>query len=111
MTPVVTYTLSVPPSLNNAFFNVRGRGRVKSSVYRYWLARTAWEIAAQRQGCCGGGFTVEIVLPRRTRGDIDNRCKGILDALTMGGAVRDDRDCRCLTIRRADVDQLVVTLR
>src|SRR5262245_20194452 len=109
--PKITFELPVPPSLNNAYLNVGGRGRIKSAKYRSWLNAAAWTIKAQRPGCCGSGFTVDIILPRRTRGDCDNRIKPCLDALVAGGAVRDDRDCQCVSIRRGDVDQVVIELR
>lgn len=33
---IVIRTLSLPPSVNSAWLNIQGRGRVKSSAYRLW---------------------------------------------------------------------------
>jgi Holliday junction resolvase RusA-like endonuclease len=109
--PVVALSLPVPPSVNALYRNVPRRGRVKTRAYRQWLNSAGWEIQLQRQGCIGAGFEVEITLPLKTRGDIDNRVKPTLDALTKFGVIRDDRDCRSITVRKGDLSEMLVTLR
>jgi Holliday junction resolvase RusA-like endonuclease len=95
------YRLPVPPSLNNAYVNVRGRGRVPSAKLVAWKREAAAVLQGQVQPV-SGPFTVEILLPEKTRGDIDNRIKPILDALVTAGATPDDRLARKVSIERAD---------
>lgn len=81
-----------PPSVNNAFINLPGRGRVKSKQYRAWTQAAAWEVAAQRPRRITGYVIVDMSIGRTTRAsDIDNRCKGILDLLVQTGVIEDDR--------------------
>lgn len=108
--PVVALSLPVAPSTNQLYI-ARGRRRTKSPAYRKWLEHAGWEIRLQKQGCIGAGFECEITLPLTTRGDIDNRAKATLDALTRFGVIRDDRDCRSLTVRRGNLTEMLVTLR
>jgi Holliday junction resolvase RusA-like endonuclease len=108
--PVVVLSLPVPPS-TNALFTAISKRRIKTRAYRRWLDSAGWEIQLQKQGCMGAGFECEITLPLSTRGDIDNRVKPALDALTRFGVIRDDRDCRSLTVRRGNLTEMLVTLR
>jgi Holliday junction resolvase RusA-like endonuclease len=59
--------------------------------------------------CVRGKFAVGINLPRKMRGDIDNRVKGILDALVSSGRIDDDRHMH--VCRRADQDFAVIIVR
>ena len=109
--PELVLTLPPPPSVNNLFINV-GRRRVKSRRYRTWLKEAGWQLQAQRNGCIGGPWQVDIMLPARLRGDTDNYCKGILDLLVTHRVVDDDRYCRRLTVEKTgETDAVVITVR
>lgn len=102
---------SLPPSLNNAFVNVPGKGRVRSTEYRRWSEAARWTIAAYRPRLWTDAVVVEIEAekPKRSR-DIDNIVKPALDALT-GLAYRDDRQVVDVRARWAAVEGLVITVR
>lgn len=100
--------LSLPPSLNNAYVNVPGVGRVLSKEYRAWRKGAGWEIAAQRPGSVAGPYTLHIVLPKLPpNSDPDNRVKGVSDILQEHGVVTNDKHCRKITVERDDSASLV----
>lgn len=88
-----TVDLPVPPPANNAFLNVRGRGRVLSPKYRAWRQEAVVSIFAQVPAALriGGPVVVYIALPIKMRGDVDGRIKGLLDALVDSRRIDDDR--------------------
>lgn len=90
---VVKIDLSeAPPSVNHAFRNLPGRGRVKTGPYKAWLQASSWEIAAQRAGRMGGSVMVDMSIGRLSAmSDVDNRIKGILDLLVQNRVIDDDR--------------------
>jgi Holliday junction resolvase RusA-like endonuclease len=101
---------TAPPSLNNAFVNVPGRGRVKSTAYRNWLSAARWTIAAQRPRRHEGPVTVTIDVQKpKGRSDVDNRAKAVLDALT-GIAWRDDSQVQRVTIGWAPIEGVRITI-
>ena len=87
----VTFTMPVPPSVNELFRNVPGRGRVKTRVYDNWRAHALTVLRLQRvpriEGCVLVVFGVERT---SSRADIDNRVKGMLDAIVEAGIIGDD---------------------
>lgn len=97
-------TLPVPPTLNNAYRNVPGKGRVKTREYGAWLAPAIIIIRAsvRTAKAVRGPLHIAIRLPLKMRGDIDNRIKPILDALVKSGRIDDDRNVRWLTVWRED---------
>lgn len=86
--------LPLPPSLNGAYANVAGVGRVKVSTYRNWQANAVKMIVASVPAPkrIAGPISVSILLPSAMRGDCDNRIKPILDALVASGRIDDDRN-------------------
>lgn len=110
-----TVQILPPPSLNNAFVNSKaGRGRFKSDHYRNWCtyACAAIKSAVPSQSRVTGPFVVSINLPAKMRGDMDNRVKGILDALVASTRVDDDRHMDELHVcRRAEQRLAVVMVR
>ena len=90
---VVTLTLPLPPSVNMAWTNVPGKGRVRTPEYRRWHKLAFEELTAQHPGKIVGKFCAFINLGRiKRRADTDNRLKPILDL--MSGVVTDD-DALC----------------
>lgn len=89
-----TFTIpDLPPPLNNMYFNVRGRGRVKSDRYRTWRSAMGWEIKRQHNRIIKFTGPVYIVIacqePKR-KCDLDGRIKGILDLLVDMQIIPDD---------------------
>jgi Holliday junction resolvase RusA-like endonuclease len=98
-----TMTLPLPPSLNNAFMNVRGKGRVKSRKYMAWIEEARAEAAVQKiRDHIPGWYDIIITLPIGMRGDNDNRIKPINDFLQRMGFVADDRLQFTTVITRAE---------
>lgn len=88
----VRLTLSWPPSTNNLFLNVNGRGRVPTSEYKAWQRTAGWELQAQRPR----KFTVpvEVVVelhpPTRRAFDADGKLKAPIDLLVTHQVIADD---------------------
>lgn len=81
---MIALDLPAPPSTNNLFLNMPGKGRIKSPEYRAWMTEAGWNIASQRKGAetMHAPVAVEIRLRRpRANADLDNRSKAVLDAL------------------------------
>jgi Holliday junction resolvase RusA-like endonuclease len=97
MTADIVLTIQAPPSANRLYRNFGGR-MVKSPVYRAWKDAQADAIAHQLGGArIDGHFRCSIVLPK-SRMDLDNRAKPLLDAMQQGGAYRDDKLCMALNM-------------
>lgn len=89
---VVRISLPMPPSLNNAFVNIAGKGRVRSENYRKWANQAGWLLKAQRVAPFNVPVRVRIeIKPENKRAfDLDNRTKAILDLLVTHGVLHDD---------------------
>jgi|CXWL01.1.fsa_nt_gi Holliday junction resolvase RusA-like endonuclease len=84
--------LSMPPSVNQMYRNVPGRGRVKTKSYTAWLTEAGYTLLSQRPQKFSGDVLVNIQIgPRDKRADCDNRIKAILDLLTKMRMIADDR--------------------
>ncbi len=95
MSADIVLTIAIPPSANRLYRMMRGR-MAKSTVYREWKDKQAEAIAHQLHGArIDGHFRCSITLPR-SRMDLDNRAKPLLDAMQAGGAYRDDKLCLAL---------------
>lgn len=112
----MTFTVELlpPPSVNMAFKNAGKKGRVKTLSYKRWgmyaCAAIKGHVPAKER--VAGKFYVAINLPKAMRGDIDNRVKGILDALVTSGRVDDDKHMEELHVcRRAEQEFAVVIVR
>ena len=89
---IQTFHLPLPPSLNNSFLNLRGRGRIKSTKYRAWIEEAGYRLNGQSPRRVEGPVRVSIVAVRENRlRDIDNIIKPILDLLVRHGVIEDDR--------------------
>ena len=85
--------LPAPPSVNNAFKNVRGRGRVKAEPYRDWESNAGWRLRLSNPPRFAEPVVVVIGCERHSlAADIDNRLKLTLDLLVAHQVLRDDRD-------------------
>lgn len=90
--PEARIVLSMPPSTNNMFVNVAGKGRVKSKEYVSWSRTAAMVIMAQRvrKFTVPVRIKIEVNNPRGLGFDLDNRIKAIQDALVTSGILIDD---------------------
>jgi Holliday junction resolvase RusA-like endonuclease len=82
--------LSTPPSLNNVFRNVPGVGRVRTGDYKRWITQNGYAVLAQRPEKHKGDVAVHLRIGPRTRSDLDNRIKPILDLLVKMQVIEDD---------------------
>lgn len=98
---MISFTLPAPPSVNNLFANVPGKGRVRSDRYRAWANAAGWTIKAHGplQPVMWGRVSVSI-LTGNVRQDIDNGTKAILDLLVDMAVIADDKQVGELIIRR-----------
>lgn len=87
---MITLDLPKPPSLNNIFSNIPGRGRAKSKSYRTWRTHAALEIMRQGRPTMSGRYELEI-RHRRRPADLGNLEKAVSDILVHARVVEDDR--------------------
>ncbi len=82
-----------PPSLNNLFINVKGKGRIKSPDYRAWQTNALLQLRRQYGWHVAGPIHVRLLFNRAdTRSDLDNLVKPVLDTLMSAGRISDDRN-------------------
>lgn len=94
----------LPPSLNNMFVNVRGRGRIKSDRYRTWINAAGWDVKLAKAKPIHGPVRVSILINRpNKRSDLDNLVKPILDLLVTHGVLIDDSQVMALSTEWSDV--------
>ena len=97
---VIRLALPWPPTVNTYWRHVNGRVIV-SSAGRAYREEVAWLVRAARANLgLEGPLKMEAVFhpPDRRRRDIDNLCKGLLDALQEGGVYKDDSQIRDLRL-------------
>jgi Holliday junction resolvase RusA-like endonuclease len=97
---MIDVMLPVPPSTNNLFINVRGKGRIKSAEYRAWLDHAGLLLKVRSSKVVEGPFEVEVRLSHKARGDIDNRMKAAIDLMVRHGRVPDDSKMWRATVAR-----------
>jgi crossover junction endodeoxyribonuclease RusA len=97
----VELSLPFPPSVNALFFNVPGRGRVKTDTYTGWENEAAWLLASQKPGRIVGDYEIEITAfrPDKRRRDLGNLEKGISDLLVSQRVIQDDRFAQKITLQ------------
>lgn len=94
-------TLPLPPSLNNAYVNAPGRGRIATPFFKQWKRDAGWRIREQRPQRGTGPFKITLLLPDGMRGDVDNRLKPVLDVLVENRVTPDDRFARAVAVGRS----------
>jgi len=88
---VIRLELPIPPSLNNAYVNIPGHGRVASHRLKRWKVEAGWEARCQRPGKISGPFRFAILLPASLKGDASNRIKIAEDLMVALQITPDDR--------------------
>jgi len=106
---MTTVFLPRPPSLNNIFVNIPGRGRVKTHDYKTWLRSASNLIMAQKPVRVEGEVEITVAIGPR-RGDLVIRIKPLLDCLVTNGVIDDDKHVVAITARWALEDGAMVTI-
>jgi Holliday junction resolvase RusA-like endonuclease len=104
----IEISLPTPPSLNNLYFNVPGRGRVKSKRYTAWQWEATAAIHQQRPEKITGHYTARLRVP--LRGDVDGKIKAVLDLLAALQITPDDRFCMSVTATKEPRKDVLVVL-
>lgn len=100
--PVEIY-LPFPPSVNSAYANATGIGRVKTKRFHQWARVAGTELQRQRPKRIAGPVWVAIYLedsPKR-QGDADNRIKAALDLMVIYKIIEGDTK---KTVRRVSAE-------
>lgn len=94
---------AIPPSLNNIYFNVPGKGRKKTARYRTWINAAGWDVALAKPKLMVGPVTITILLNRPNKtSDVDNRKKALIDLLVRHGVLANDRQVQKSSIEWSD---------
>ena len=102
MPMAIRLTLPLPPSVNAAYVNVVGRGRVSSKALTNWKKDAGWRLQSQPRAQFAGPFRVAIYIPENMPGDADNRVKPCLDLLVSHRVTPDDRFARSVLVERCE---------
>ena len=92
--PVASFTLPTPPSVNALYKNVPGKGRVKAGLYDDFIRRGVASIRAQKVPGLIGRVVILFAVERMSKmtcADIDNRLKAMLDTMVVAGVIEDDQ--------------------
>ena len=85
------FTIPTPPSANNLFRNIPGKGRVKSRHYEDFVRMAVAAIRRQAVPHLAGHVIAIFGVERMSvQADIDNRLKAMLDAIVEAGVIEDD---------------------
>ena len=114
MSQPLAIRLPMPPSINSAYANVPGRGRVATKALRTWKAAAGASVRfaladIDQRPVFGGRVDVALRVPIPASGrnrDGDNCLKAVLDALVAGGVLADDnwRRVRMSSVEWVDDD-------
>lgn len=87
---MTTISLPTPPSLNNMFFNVPGKGRVKTKEYTNWSAAAGWTLITQKPPKIAGPVALSYAFADEGRADLGNLEKAVSDLLVTYQVIEDD---------------------
>lgn len=107
----MTLRLPIPPSVNAAYVNIPGVGRIASKRLKAWKKEAGWQVLIQKPQRVIGPYTLDITLPRKTPGDISNRIKAAEDLLVELSVTSDDSLNQGITIRRGDASEMEIEIR
>ena len=93
--------LPLLPSLNNAYVNVPGRGRVASKALKAWKEAAGWALKMQPRAQFAGPFKIVLMVPEKARADTDNYLKAAIDLLVTYRVTPDDRFAQSVTSERS----------
>jgi crossover junction endodeoxyribonuclease RusA len=101
---MISFTLPISPSINH-YFARRGKFTYLPAEVKAYRQEVADIVASAGHPTLEGRLSVYMAvhMPSKRRSDLDNRCKGSLDALTHAGAWLDDEQIDCLVVVRREV--------
>jgi Holliday junction resolvase RusA-like endonuclease len=111
---MTVYTLPLPISTNELYYNKAEGGRGKTRRYKAWVHDAAMILLCQRARPVAGPVRVSIEVSEKSRCDIDNAAKCVLDALVARGVIEDDRKkfIRGVSLEwSSEVDGMRVTIK
>lgn len=110
---MISVSLPRPPSTNNLFANVRGRGRVKTSEYRSWRTEAGWMLKMQHAQPIKGPVSLGYQVEDKGKGDLGNLEKAITDLLVSHNMIEgDSREVvRRITMEWANIEGVRVTVQ
>jgi crossover junction endodeoxyribonuclease RusA len=88
-----TFLLPMPPSVNALTFNIPGKGRGKTEVYKAWILEAGLRLNLQRPKRMAGlvRLSIKAIRPnKRRRRDLGNLEKAVSDLLVSHGVIDDD---------------------
>lgn len=109
---MIHITLPTPPSLNQQTFNLPAKaaggrgGRAKTPAYKAWIIEASWLASpALKAPKIRGWYEIEMRVHPKTRADVDNLPKAVLDLLGPStkhglGVTPDDRLAWRVSIER-----------
>jgi len=84
-------TLPWPPSVNKAWCNVPGKGRVKTKAYKSWEEAAGWSLRSQSLAKITSPVTIFYTFGKKSgRFDLSNFIKPIEDLLVSLKVISDD---------------------
>lgn len=103
MPSALRLTLPLAPSVNAAYANVAGRGRVATKALRQWKKDAGWRLQTQPRRQFVGPFKIMVYVPEKMPGDADNRLKAAIDLLVAHRITPDDRYAKSVSVERTEL--------
>jgi Holliday junction resolvase RusA-like endonuclease len=108
----IVLDLPFPPSMNRIWRaggrkSTGGRTVYRSDEYLDWMREADNLVMARRafpKRKIHGAFSAEVTLSRKVRGDVDNRIKALLDFLQSREIIKNDSNCKRLTVERGEAE-------
>lgn len=89
--PIEIVLQFMPPSTNNLFANIPGKGRVKSAEYNRWLIHAGMLVHTQCKTRMAERCDITIALEDcHPTADVSNHIKAVEDLLVKVGVIADD---------------------
>jgi Holliday junction resolvase RusA-like endonuclease len=111
--PTLVFALPCGPSTNALWHQPPGfRRRKRTPEYSKWLLEAGWDAKAQTVGVpqITGTFDWHLVVPQKSRRDLDNWSKAVMDLLQHVGVILNDSGQRHYTVSTADRNDVLIML-
>jgi len=102
MPQALRVTLPLPPTANNGYIQIPGRGRVASQRLRQWKKDAGWTLQSQPRKTFVGPFRIAIYIPEKARGDVDGYTKFCVDLIVAHKITPDDRFAKSVFAERCE---------